>query len=93
MSLSHADDNTVFRQVVLLINDYRPADEALGHAVVHSAPFWLVVVLTISIILPWLRLRKVPVRAEVLSDHCVRLYFDYGAFPDMSHAHSLTGTP
>ena len=67
--------------MVLLINDYRPATETLGHAVVHSAPFWLVVVLTISIILPWARLRKVPVRAEVLSDHCVRLYFDYGAYP------------
>ncbi|EPT05305.1 hypothetical protein FOMPIDRAFT_1027475 [Fomitopsis schrenkii] len=67
----------VWAQVVLLINDYRPADETLGHAVVHSAPFWLVVILTISIILPWLRLRKVRVRAEVLSDHCVRLYFDY----------------
>ncbi|PCH39996.1 hypothetical protein WOLCODRAFT_131154 [Wolfiporia cocos MD-104 SS10] len=51
--------------------------ESLGHAVVHSASFWLVAVLTGSIILPWLRLRKVPVRAEVLSEHCVRLYFDY----------------
>lgn len=37
-----------------------------------------------SIILPWLRLRRVPVRSVVLSDHAVRLYFDYGveqAFP------------
>ncbi|KZT65795.1 hypothetical protein DAEQUDRAFT_768520 [Daedalea quercina L-15889] len=67
----------VWALVVLLINDYRAASETLGHAVVHSAPFWLVLVLTISIILPWARLRKVPVRAEVLSEHCVRLYFDY----------------
>ncbi len=36
--------------------------------------------MTSSIILPWLRLRKVPVRAEVLSSHAVRLYFDYGSF-------------
>ena len=35
--------------------------------------------MSISIILPWLRLRKVPVRAEVLSSHAVRLYFDYSA--------------
>lgn len=30
------------------------------------------------IILPWLQLRKVPVQSVVLSDHAVRLYFDYG---------------
>lgn len=66
-------------KVVLLINDYREPGTSLGSAVVHSAPFWLVVILTCSIILPWLRLRKVTVRSEVLSDHAVRLYFDYGA--------------
>ncbi|PCH40033.1 hypothetical protein WOLCODRAFT_67844 [Wolfiporia cocos MD-104 SS10] len=67
----------VWAQVVPLINDYRQPGESFGHAVVNSASFWLVAVLTGSIILPWLRLRKVTVRAEVLSDHCVRLYFDY----------------
>ena len=65
-------------QVILLTNDYRSPDETFGHALVHAPPFWLVTVMTCSIILPWLRLRKVPVRAEVLSKHAVRLYFDYG---------------
>ncbi|CCL99706.1 uncharacterized protein FIBRA_01728 [Fibroporia radiculosa] len=67
----------VWAQFVLLTNDYKQDDESLGHALVTSAPFWLVVIFTCSIVLPWLRLRKVPVRAEILSDHCVRLYFDY----------------
>ncbi|CCL99702.1 uncharacterized protein FIBRA_01724 [Fibroporia radiculosa] len=67
----------VWAQVILLINNYRVPGETLHHAIKHSASFWLVVILTASIILPWLRLRKVPVRAEVLSDHCVRLHFDY----------------
>lgn len=31
----------------------------------------------VSIILPWSRLRKVPVRCEVLSPHAVRMFFDY----------------
>lgn len=65
-------------QIVLLTNDYRMPGQTLGHALIHAPPFWLVAILTISIILPWLRLRKVPVRAEVLSTHAVRLYFDYG---------------
>ena len=50
---------------------------SLAHALRTSAPFWLVVILTCSIILPWTKLRKVNVHAEVLSSHAVRLYFDY----------------
>ena len=60
------------------MNDYKSPTETLGHAVAQSPPFWLTLILTISIILPWARLRKVLVRSEVLSDHCVRLFFDYG---------------
>ena len=65
-------------QIVLLTNDYRLPGQSLGDALVKSPPFWLVLVMTLSIILPWIRLRKVPVRAEILSKHAVRLYFDYG---------------
>ncbi|KAI0661943.1 hypothetical protein C8Q70DRAFT_614040 [Cubamyces menziesii] len=63
--------------VLFLIKDYQNAGQTLGQAVLRSPPFWLVLIMTCSIILPWLRLRKVPVRAEVLSNHCVRLHFDY----------------
>jgi hypothetical protein len=68
-----------YTQTVSLINDNRAPGQTLGNACVTAATFWLVLILTISIILPWLRLRKVPVRAEVLSKHCVRLWFDYGS--------------
>ena len=68
----------VWVQVILLTNDYKPATQTLGEALKISVPFWLTVVMTGSIILPWLRLRKVPVRAEVLSSHAVRLHFTYG---------------
>lgn len=70
----------VWAQVILLTNDYKLPTETLGHALKTSVPFWLVVVMTGSIILPWLRLRRVPVRAKVLSSHAVRLYFDYGQY-------------
>ncbi|KAF7346329.1 putative three-domain protein adenylation-thiolation-dehydrogenase [Mycena sanguinolenta] len=66
----------VWAQVVLLTNDYR-RDQSLSHALVHSAPFWMLLVMTGSIVLPWLQLRKVSVRVEVLSEHAVRLYFTY----------------
>lgn len=46
--------------------------------------------MTASLILPWLRLRKVPVRSVVLSDHAVRLYFDYGKLNHFSTGQDLT---
>ncbi|KAH9891683.1 nonribosomal peptide synthetase 12 [Cubamyces lactineus] len=82
----------VWVQVILLTNDYRPRDQPLHQALVHSAAFWLVVVLTGSIILPWVRLRKVPVRAEVLSNHAVRLYFDY-VTPKPGHFTRISDDP
>ncbi|TFK40788.1 nonribosomal peptide synthetase 12 [Crucibulum laeve] len=67
----------VWVQLVLLTNDYKAVGQSLGNALMHATPFWLVVVMTSSIILPWIRLRKVNVRSEVLSNHAVRLHFDY----------------
>ncbi|KAJ3837524.1 nonribosomal peptide synthetase 12 [Lentinula raphanica] len=67
----------VWCQVVLLTNDFKEPNQTLGLALAKSPAFWLLLVLTGSIILPWLRLRRVPVRSVVLSDHAVRLYFDY----------------
>ncbi|TCD70141.1 hypothetical protein EIP91_004611 [Steccherinum ochraceum] len=82
----------VWGQVVLLTNDYRTPSQTLGQALVRSVPFWLVVVMTSSIILPWIRLRKVPVRAEVLSKHAVRLYFDY-VTPKPGHFTRISENP
>ncbi|KAG5635314.1 hypothetical protein DXG03_005450, partial [Asterophora parasitica] len=44
-----------------------------------------------SLALPWVRLKKVPVRCEKLSNHAVRMYFDYdtpgaGSFVRLSDA-------
>ncbi|KAH6634625.1 AMP-binding enzyme [Chaetomium sp. MPI-SDFR-AT-0129] len=64
-------------QTVVSANDTKPAGTTLGDACLHSAPLWLLTAATCSIALPWLFLRKVPVDAEVLSDHAVRLHFDY----------------
>lgn len=64
-------------QVVLTCNDTKDADTSLGVACAKSASFWLLAVATVSIALSWGFLRKVPVQAEVLSDHAVRLHFDY----------------
>ena len=67
----------VWAQVVLFINDGRKPGEKLPHACKHDVAFWLQSIITLSIILPWLRLRKVNVRAVTLSKHATRLYFNY----------------
>ncbi|KAK0464282.1 uncharacterized protein EV420DRAFT_1760335 [Desarmillaria tabescens] len=70
----------VWAQVVLLTNDYK-GDKSLGSALVHLAAFWLMIILSLSLILPWTHLRKVPVNSVVLSNHAVQLFVDYGPHP------------
>lgn len=70
----------VWAQIVLFINDNRTPGEKLPHACKHNAAFWLQCIITFSIILPWLRLRKVNVRAVTLSKHATRLYFNYSMY-------------
>ena len=67
----------VWAQNVSLTNDYRPTSVPLGRALLTSSSFWMVFILTASIVLPWLNLRKVVVKSEVLSNHAIRLSFDY----------------
>lgn len=75
-------------QVVLSTNDTR-GDKSLGDALLVTPPIWMLVAATLSIAQSWFWLRKVPVKAERLSDHAVRLHFDYtvpvnGAFARLS---------
>lgn len=54
---------------------------SLGAVVCQSPVLYLLTIATISLILPWLRLRKVSVVAEPLSSHAIRLHFDYTNLP------------
>lgn len=67
----------VWAQIILFINDNRKLGEPLSHACKHNAVFWLQCIITASIVISWLRLRKVDVRAIPLSRHATRLYFNY----------------
>ncbi|KIW45774.1 uncharacterized protein PV06_04130 [Exophiala oligosperma] len=50
--------------------------------VVGASPvFWSLLLATFSIVLPWLRLRKVPVRSEPLSNHALQLHFTGEGLP------------
>ncbi|KAF6794667.1 nonribosomal peptide synthetase 12 [Colletotrichum sojae] len=77
-------------QVVLAADDGRAPGTSLGEACARTPGFWLLAVATLSIASSWFFLRKVPVEAEVLSNHAVRLHFGYtvpvnGSFVRLSH--------
>jgi hypothetical protein len=53
------------------------SQKTMGVLLVKNPIFWLLVVTTFCIIQPWLRLRKVPVRSEFLSNHAIRFHFTH----------------
>ncbi|KAA8622773.1 gramicidin S synthetase 1 [Pyrenophora tritici-repentis] len=60
----------------LATKDLNPS-AAPSTAFLRAPTVWLIAIATAAIIFPWLHLRKVAVRSEVLSNHAVRLWFDY----------------
>ena len=78
-------------QTIVFINNNR-GFKSLGSALIASPGFWLLTTATSSVILPWLHLRKVTVRADILSSHAVRLYFTY-ANPTVGTAIRLSERP
>ena len=53
----------------------------LVHFMLEYPNFYFLLLSTCCTLLSWSRLRRVKVRAEVLSDHATRLHFDYRSMP------------
>ena len=51
--------------------------QSFGIILIKLPAFWMLVVLTISIVHPWLYLRKVPITPEYISPYAIRLHFDF----------------
>lgn len=66
----------VWAQSVLLTNDIK-GEKPLGRALIETPLFWMLIVISTCIVYPWLYLRKVEVHTEKLSNHAVRLHFNY----------------
>lgn len=60
---------------------------------VASLGFWLLLAITVSIALPWLHLKRVPVEIEHPSDHVAIARFDYGDTPFPGSSNSLSLNP
>ena len=51
--------------------------QSLGLLLIQTPIFWLLALVTGSIILPWLRLRKIQAWPEILSQRAARIHFNY----------------
>ncbi|KAL6717774.1 hypothetical protein ACLMJK_003859 [Lecanora helva] len=67
----------LFWILTVLSDDASRGKSSLAKTLRQDPTLYLLIVSTISVILPWIRLRKVPVRSEVLSSHAIRLHFAY----------------
>ncbi|KAH0351991.1 hypothetical protein KCU81_g2119, partial [Aureobasidium melanogenum] len=65
-------DLVLIADTVRLQNTTSP--EPLGIALVKLPAFWFLIIMSVHIVLPWLRLRKVAFTAERLSEHAIRLH-------------------
>ncbi|KAF2130168.1 gramicidin S synthetase 1 [Dothidotthia symphoricarpi CBS 119687] len=66
----------LWTQTFLATKDLSPG-VAPSKAYLHSPSIWLLTVASMAVIFPWIFLRKVAIRSEVLSTHAARLWFDY----------------
>jgi len=66
---------------------------SLSGALINSPGFWLLLLVTISIALPWLRLKKVPVKITRPSSHVALAQFNYGVTPFAGSSTALSRSP
>jgi NAD(P)H-flavin reductase len=64
----------LFWVLVFLLGSQEPS---LSTFLVNLPAFWILILLTLATIHPWLLLRRVPVVSEPLSPHAVRLHFSH----------------
>ncbi|WP_282169443.1 hypothetical protein [Ruegeria atlantica] len=73
-------------QTISITND-------LGGMLLHSPAFWMLCLITLSILSPWLTLKRVNVRIEKPSNHAVIAQFDYGDTPFPGSSNAISHTP
>lgn len=70
----------LFWVLVLLnvrVQSHLPGSDTYTMLVIRTPSFWMLLVITFCIILPWLRLRKVDVVTEKTSNHAIMMHFRY----------------
>lgn len=83
----------VWVHVFLFTNDIKRDGQNYGVALVQNPGFWLMIIITGSIISPWLRLRRVPVEVVKPSNHAVIVRFNHGVTPFVGSSTQVSLNP
>ena len=59
----------------------------------NKLDFWILIILTTSVIIPWLRLKKVDINIDSPSNHVALTSFDYGVTPFAGSSTALSRNP
>lgn len=79
-------------QTVMIVNAQR-GDAGLSASMLTAPNTWVLLIITGSIALPWLRLRKVPIEIETPSNHVALTHFDYGVTPMAGSSTAISRSP
>ncbi|MGI9487400.1 MAG: hypothetical protein ACR2RF_16290, partial [Geminicoccaceae bacterium] len=77
---------------VTFTDDIR-GDVPLVEALTDSAGFWLLIAITISILMPWLNLKRVPIEVVKPSNHAAIVRFNYGDTPFPGSSNAISRSP
>ena len=61
--------------VLFCLTQVQPGSDSLGIILIKLPAFYFLLISSLHAIYPWLRFHKMPVRAEHLSSHAIRLHF------------------
>jgi hypothetical protein len=79
----------VWANTLVFVSDLEGGDSAL----LKAPTVWLLVITTISTVLPWLRLRKVPITVQSPSPHVALVHFDKGTPPVIGTTRPISHNP
>jgi amino acid adenylation domain-containing protein len=79
-------------QMILIMND-QSSEQPFLENLFGSFSFWALTAITISIILPWLRLKKVEVDITRPSNHVILARFNYGETPFAGSSTAISRDP
>ena len=79
-------------QTSLFIND-QSANSSFVAAFFTAPGMWALLLVTLSIALPWMRLRKVPIKIENPSSHVALVRFDHGVTPFAGSSTTISRNP
>lgn len=79
-------------QTILILKS-TPSDQGFTQILLNSLSFWLLTIITISIALPWLRLKRVKVDITRPSNHVILARFNYGVTPFAGSSTAISRDP